>query len=315
MEYHPGIIFRSAHVNTCYPTFFRKIDIEYCREEIETPDGDFFHVDWVKKESSNLVVLCHGVEGSSYSKYMKGMAKYFSERGWDVAAINARSCSGVMNRLLKTYHMGFIEDLDYFLAVRGTPYKRIVLVGFSMGANVVLNFAGNEKVNKKNVMAIAAVSPPCHLVSSSSKLETFWNYLYTKQFLDSLKRKAFEKSKLFPKEINYERIARAKSLWEFDDFFTAPVNGFENARDYYEKSSSIYILDKIDIPTLILTPLDDPMMGEECYPFKECAANHHITFECPEYGGHVGFSSFTDYPYWHEERIASFVRDIIRKGE
>jgi hypothetical protein len=315
MEYHPDAIFKNAHINTCFPTLFRKVHVDYWREEIETWDNDFFHVDWIKNNNPSLLILCHGVEGSSHSKYMMGMAKYFSERGWDVAAINSRSCSGVMNRLLTSYHMGCTDDINYFCHLKGKEYKKIAIIGFSMGANLVLNFLANEKNYKENIVAAAAVSPPCHLLSSALKLESFSNYIYTKQFLDSLKKKIYEKSKRFPEKLDYFKIAAAKTLREFDDNYTAPLNGFKNAIQYYERSSSLYVLHQIKIPTFILTPLDDPMMSSESYPVRQCAENPFLTLECPQYGGHVGFSSFHDYPYWHEVRIYKFIEEIIKKGE
>ena len=144
IEYKPCFLFRNKHINTCFPTLFRRINIEYERERIDTPDGDFLDLDWIKNGNDKIIVLCHGLEGSSRSKYIQGTARYFSERGWDVLAINYRGCSGEMNRKLTFYHMGYTEDLETALK-KTSQYKKVVLAGFSLGANVVLKYLGERE--------------------------------------------------------------------------------------------------------------------------------------------------------------------------
>ena len=144
LEYKPCFLFQNKHINTCFPTLFRKINIEYKRERIDTPDGDFLDLDWIKNGNDKAIVLCHGLEGSSRSKYIQGAARYFSERGWDVLAINYRGCSGEMNRKLTFYHMGYTEDLETTLK-ETSQYKKVALVGFSLGANLVLKYLGERE--------------------------------------------------------------------------------------------------------------------------------------------------------------------------
>jgi predicted alpha/beta-fold hydrolase len=142
---------RNKHLETIIPALFRKIDILYKRERVELPDGDFMDLDHVNNDSKNLLVLFHGLEGSSNSQYIKGFSKYFSNQGFDICAVNFRSCSGENNRLLKSYHSGKSDDVDLIInhIVTNKNYSKIILGGFSLGGNVLLKYLGEqaEKIN------------------------------------------------------------------------------------------------------------------------------------------------------------------------
>lgn len=314
LEYKPKFFFRNKHINTCFPTIFRKIDINYKRERIDTYDGDFIDIDWVKNKSDNLVILCHGLEGSSNSKYIKANAKYFSQQGWDVLAINYRGCSGEENKKIYSYNSILTDDLKLVVEKKGKYYKNIVTVGFSLGANLILKYLGCEKDIPKNLICAVTVSPPCNFFATSEKLKKKENIIYKLKFLNKLKIKIKEKYKNNPdyrKKINLEAILKTKNLEEFDEEFTAKYFGFKGVKDYYEKANTVKTLKNIKIPTYILTPLDDPIMGKECYPYKETRENKNILFETPKYGGHVGFSSLNHYPYVLEKAIYSYVNSIL----
>lgn len=308
-NYKPCFLFKNAHINTCFPTLFRKINIEYERERIETPDKDFLDLDWIKNGNDKVIVLCHGLEGSSKSKYIQGTAKYFKERGWDILAINYRGCSGHMNKKITFYHMGYIDDLETILK-KTYNYDKVALVGFSLGANLVLNYLGKIGKERSNITCGVAVSPPCELVSNSVELRKGFNFIYKKYFLKKLKEKVRLKNKMFPNKINMQLLEKVDDMEDFDNLFTAPLNGFKDAIDYYEKTSSINIIPDIKIKTLILTPLDDPIMSKKCYPIVEANENKYITLEMPKYGGHVGFASLFSNEYWLEKRIYEYVNSI-----
>ena len=314
IDYKPNFIFKNKHINTCFPTLFRKINVSYKRERYDTYDGDFIDVDYIKNQNDKIIILCHGLEGSSKSKYIQGMSKYFSENGWDVGAINYRGCSGMMNKKVTFYHAGLTDDIKLIIE-KCKNYKYIALAGFSLGANIVLKYLGTEKNIPDNLLCGACVSPPCEFFSSSEKLKKFENIIYRIKFLRSLKHKALEKAKIFPNLINTEKIKKCKTLEDFDAVFTGQFFGFKGLKDYYTKASSIKDIPNIKKPTYILMPLDDPIMGKECYPYKESLENNFITFETPKYGGHVGFSSFKHYPYITEKRIFDFVNECILKLE
>lgn len=309
IDYKPCFIFKNRHINTCFPTLFRKIDVSYERERYDTYDGDFIDVDYIRNGNDKLIILCHGLEGSSQSKYIKGTAKYFSERGWDIAAINYRGCSGEMNRKVTFYHAALTDDIKLVIE-KSNKYKIIALAGFSLGANMILKYIGTEKNLSEKLKCVAVVSPPCEFFSSSIKLKKFENIIYRKKFLKTLKEKAIEKSKIFPDEkIDVEAIKKSKNIADFDAAFTSRFFGFKGLDDYYTKASSIKDIINIKIPTYILMPKDDPIMGKECYPIEEAKQNNFITLEMPKYGGHVGFSSFKHYPYKLEERIYEFISE------
>lgn len=312
--YKPNFIFRNRHINTCFPTLFRKITIKYERERLETHDKDFIDIDWVKNNSDKLVILCHGLEGSSNSKYIKASAKYFSDNCWDVIALNYRGCSGEENKKIFFYNSILTEDLKIIIKHKGKNYKKIVIVGFSLGGNLVLKYASCEKIIPSNLLCFVAISPPCNFESTSKILKKRGNIIYNFKFLNELKRKVKEKYKNNPnyqREINLNKVLKSKNLEEFDDAFTGKYFGFLGVKDYYEKANTVKTLKNIKIPTYILSPLDDPLLGKESYPYKESKSNNNIFFETPKYGGHIGFSSFKHYPYILEEKIYEFVEKIL----
>lgn len=313
IDYIPNFLFKNKHFNTCFPTLFRKVNIEYQRERLETPDEDFLDIDWIKNNNNKLLILCHGLEGSSHSQYIKGMAKFFSDRSWDILAMNYRGCSGELNKKPYFYHSGFTQDLDFLVNIN-KKYSQIALVGFSLGANMILKYLGERNNYPKNLIGAAVVSPPCDMEGCSIKIRQFSNKIYTLNFLKSLKQKVLDKDKLYPgiyeNYIDLKKLSQAKELHDFDEFFTAPLHGYRNAHDYYENNSSKKLLKNIKLPTFILMPLDDPIMSTSSYPFIESQKNNFITLETPKFGGHVGFAALEDSPYWDEKKIFEFLSDI-----
>lgn len=308
LDYKPSFLFKNGHISTCFPTIFRSVEVRYRRERINTPDLDFVDIDWIKNGHTKVIVLCHGLEGSSRSKYIQGMAKYFSERGWDVLAMNYRGCSGEINRKVKFYSMGQIEDLEVVLK-KTADYKKVVIAGFSLGGGLVLNYLGSQKELPKNIFCAMAVSAPCDPLGSARTFVKKENKIYTKYFMDKLKKKMLEKSVIYPKKIEIDKILACETIEEFDNIFTAPQYGYRDAEDYYEKVSPKKAIPFIKVPTFILMAEDDPIMSEECYPIREAKKNKHVTLQITKYGGHVGYARFFKEPYWLEERLFSYVEN------
>jgi len=309
-SYKPSLLFRSGHFNTIFPYFFRNTpEVSFTRERIDTPDGDFLDLDWLRSGQKRLAVLCHGLEGSSESKYIGHLAKHLSNNQLDVLALNYRSCSGEINKTAKIYHSGATDDIDHILKLKASDYSEVYLIGFSLGANMILKYVGEEKSRSiKNLEAVLAISAPCDLEGGSYVLKNKQNRLYTKNFLKSLKAKAKIKHEQFPELFDLERILASKNVFEFDDRFTAPIHGFGNAINYYRTCSSIRFLKNIELPTLIINAWDDSFLSESCYPFDEAGKNKHIDLRVTKYGGHVGFvQTGTDY-YWHELEILDFLK-------
>lgn len=311
LEYLPNIFFRNGHVNSIYPTLFRKkIDLSFKRLRIETADNDFLDIDTLKEGNNRLVILCHGLEGSSESHYILGTAGLANSKQWDVAAVNYRGCSGEMNRQRRLYHSGATEDLDFIVQNFAHEYREIALVGFSLGGNLVLKYCG-ERVNKLNpvIRSVTGISVPCDLAAGSKHIGRPSNFIYEKKFLASLKEKVRMKEKQFPGTFDLEQVDAVNKLYDFDDQFTAPIHGFKDAEDYYGQSNCKQFLKDIRIPCLIISALDDPFLPESSYPFKESGENRNISFIASRYGGHVGFVRPGKKYYWNEIKIMDFISE------
>ena len=313
--YKAPFFFSNNHLQTILPTLFRKVKgINYIRERLETMDGDFIDLDISSNGSDKAVLLSHGLEGKSDRAYMLGMTKAFNKRGWDGVAFNFRGCSGEENRTSVTYHSGKTEDLhlvvQYLINVK--KYKIISLIGFSLGANLTLKYAGEMRSNMpQEVKSAVGISAPCDLVSSSIEIHKTKNIIYSWRFLITLIDKMKKKENLHPAHISrdYKSI---KTLKDFDDKFTAPLNGFVDALDYWKKCSSIRFISGSAIPILILNAKDDPILGEECFPYKEALESENIYLEITEKGGHVGFITFCNNgEFWHETRVTEFVENHL----
>lgn len=305
--YRPPALLFNQHLETIYPALFRKVrSVSYQRERISTPDDDFLDLDWVITGSSKLVVISHGLEGNTQRAYIRGMAKAFSDNGFDSLAWNYRGCSEEMNNQLRFYHSGATDDLDVVLKHAAQRYESIYLIGFSLGGNLTLKYLG-ELGNRLNPHIKKAVtfSVPIDLHSSCIQISKPSNWLYTKRFLKSLEAKVVAKSKRM-KGLNLSHFQKIKTLMDFDEYYTAPIHGFESAIDYYQKSSAIQFLGGISVPTLLVNAQNDPFLSKECLP--SLIKNPSVQFECPTHGGHVGFSLFNKRGlYWSELRALDFI--------
>lgn len=311
MKYLPPWWARNGHFQSIYPSLFRKLNEDcFKRERIETPDQDFIDLDWARSENRRLVILTHGLEGHSRRPYVLGMAHEAIKQQWDVLAWNFRSCSGEPNRKINSYHSGATNDLAHVIShALKFDYDEICLIGFSIGGNkTLLYLSKNAEHLSRKVKAAVTFSVPCDLSSSSAQLAKFRNRIYMKNFLMSLKDKLKQKQEIFPSEIDLRGFHNIKSFEAFDGRYTAPLNGFKSAQDYWQHSSSLPHLKNIKTPTLMISALDDPFLTPECYPHEETAGNPALSLETPEFGGHVGFMSFgKQQPYWSEQRAIDFI--------
>lgn len=313
-DYQAPFWLPEGHLQTIYPSVFRKVDgVNYVRERISTHDGDFLDLDFSKVHSLNhsvtppLVVLSHGLEGDSSRQYITGMVKLFNANGFDCLAWNFRSCSGEINQTKRFYHSGATDDLDFVIKhAISKGYSKIYLVGFSLGGNLTLKFLGEKGQNLyPQVQKAVTFSVPLHLSSSSKTI----GWLYTKRFNKSLIKKIQEKSQRYPEfQLNTSNISKIKTLKDFDDCYTSQLHGFKNAEDYYERNSSLYFLDKIAIQTLIINAQNDPFLSKDCFPFEKVKHLEKVHFQAPEMGGHCGFYQ-ADYQgvLWSEKRALEWV--------
>ncbi len=290
--------------------------IAYHRERLELPDGDFMFVDWQfasknpAAPSDKVAVISHGLEGDSTRSYVRALAFALLDRGWDVAARNLRSCGGEMNRLPTFYHSGETADLHSLVGhCLSKKYSSVALAGFSIGGNQTLKYLGERAAKvPPAVTAAAAVSVPCDLTGCSVALSKPANRVYMEYFLRTLRAKVREKKARYPDLFDLRGLEAMKTFKEFDDRFTAPLNGFASAEDYWEKASSAPCLGDITVPTLLINARNDPFLNEECFPVHTAKASETLTLVMPQDGGHVGFPGPTGKTVgWLEREIVDFL--------
>ncbi len=299
----------NSHLETIYPALFRKVVFANPQKErIKTPDGDFLEINWYKQQRGKLLIISHGLEGNSERAYMLGMAKIFFQNQFDVLTWNFRGCGEEMNEQVIFYHSGATYDLDEVVQHAAKDYDEIYLVGFSLGGNLTLKFLGEKKNTLTKIKKAVTISVPLHLGSSSEKISSGGNILYSKRFLRTLKEKVIKKSEAHPGKIPLQAIKNIKTLADFDDYFTGPLHGFADAQEYYEVNSSIFFLEHIEVPTLILNALNDPFLSENCFPKEVANQLDLVFFEYPKHGGHVGFSpADSSRLHYSEQRAIEFI--------
>ena len=304
-----------GHLETIVPALFRKVNGNRAvkRIRVDTPDNDFLDLDWHYNEGDKAIILSHGLEGDSTRPYIQGMARQFYRNGWNVIAWNFRGCSGEMNRTEKFYHSGATYDLETVVEyVIGKGISQVAVLGFSLGGNMTLKYLGEGKVPKE-VKAGMAISTPIDLVGCSEELAKTKNYLYSKRFLKSLKQKVEDKSQVIPELKRFGPVESIQTIYEFDDKITAPLNGFENALDYYQKCSSVNYVPSIEIPTLLVNAANDSFLSPSCYDSANFESSENVYLEIPKFGGHVGFSNYQHKgTYWSELRAYEYISQIIK---
>lgn len=310
--YCPPRILKNAHLQTVYPNFFRRVrGVHYRRVRITTPDDDFLDLDYSRVGAQWLGIVAHGLEGNSERPYVLGMVRALNESGWDALAWNFRGCSGEPNLQLRSYHSGDTEDLHTVLThvLMNNHYRCVALVGFSMGGNMVLKYLGERGSEVHPSLGAAVVfSVPCDLRSGALQMGLPSNAIYMRRFLRMLHNKIQAKMELFPGSIDDKGFSHIRTFKEFDDRYTAPLNGFQSAEDYWQKASSRPYLGRIGVPTLMVSALNDPFLAPPCYPNREAESNSSLFLETPETGGHVGFMSFgPNSMYWSEKRTVEFL--------
>jgi uncharacterized protein len=286
-----------GHVQTIWPALFsRRFDGAapiFRRERWATPDGDFVDVDWQGDDrTAPLLVLFHGLEGSSSSHYAQAFAVEAAQRGWRFAVPHFRGCSGEINLAPRAYHSGDHEEVGWMLArfrsLHGGP---MVAVGISLGGNALLRYAeeAGESAGTR-VAAIAAVSAPLDLAAGANAIgRGFGRQVYTRMFLRTMKKKAWVKLRQHPGLFDAAALRRARDLRDFDQVFTGPLHGFAGADDYYARASAKPQLARIRIPALVLNARNDPFLPAAALP-GAAEVGEHVTLWQPRHGGHVGFA-------------------------
>lgn len=302
---------RSAHLQTIYPTLFRRGPrIALRRERLELDDGDFLDLDWSGGAGGPVVLVLHGLEGSSASPYARGMLGAAHARGWRGVVMHFRGCSGEPNRLPRSYHSGDTGDLARVITRlrERRDVAALAAVGYSMGGNVLLKWLGEQGAGA-GLDAAVAVSVPFTLSLAADRLAHGFSRIYQQRLIDDLRTKLRRKFSRGRCPIDLDKASSSRNFWEFDDRVTAPLHGFEDVHDYYARSSSRQYLHGIRVPTLILHAEDDPFMTPEVIPSPD-ELSTCTRLEVSARGGHVGFvrGRLPWRPrYWIEERIPEFI--------
>ena len=287
-----------GHVQTIWPALFsRRFDgtaPAFRRERWATPDHDFVDVDWLGDDAdATLLVLFHGLEGSSSSHYAQAFAAEAKRRAWRFAIPHFRGCSGEINLAPRAYHSGDWEEVGWLLGrFRALHRGPIVAAGVSLGGNALLRYAEEAGASAAtDVRALAAISAPLDLDAGANAIgRGFGRQVYTRMFLRSMKPKALVKLAQHPGLFDGARLRRARDLREFDDVFTAPLHGFRDAADYYARGSAKPRLAQIGVPALVLNAKNDPFLPAAALP-GAAEVGRHVTLWQPAHGGHVGFAA------------------------
>jgi predicted alpha/beta-fold hydrolase len=287
-----------GHLQTIWPALFSRRHLgaapSFRRERWRAPDGDFVDVDWQGDNlDATLLVLFHGLEGSSASHYALAFAAEARRRGWRFALPHFRGCSGELNLAPRAYHSGDWEEVAWLLArFRALHRGTIVAAGVSLGGNALLRFAEEAgDAAASSVRAVAAISAPLDLAAGGRAIgHGFGRQVYTRMFMRSMRPKALKKLAQHPGLFDAGRMRAARDLRDFDDVFTAPLHGFRDAADYYARASAGPQLARIRIPALVLNARNDPFLPASALPRAD-AVGSCVTLWQPAHGGHVGFPS------------------------
>jgi predicted alpha/beta-fold hydrolase len=302
-EFQPSWYLRNAHLQTILANIFKPAFPEVEYETVELTDGDRLQLAHGSARGDSTVLLLHGLEGSLESAYPRRIINYLNARDIPITMMFFRGCNGTPNRLARSYHSGETGDLAQVVDhLKQRGIKRIALLGYSLGGNVVLKYLGEGNADP-TVICATAVSVPMLLDVCARRMDRGFSRRYQRMLLERLHAKVAQKRDLLERE-GYDTNIKARNFYEFDDAFTAKLHGFENADDYYQRCSSRQYLRGIRVPTLILHAEDDPFMTAEVIP-KDTELAPAVRLELSRFGGHVGFvqKGLLNPQSWLEPRI------------
>ncbi len=309
--FRPAWWLPGPHLPTVWGKFARRLPDAHDRiERWPAPDGDVVSVarlDGARPDAPVLVLL-HGLEGTVRSTYAQGLMHRARAAGWGAALLIFRTCDGRIPSVPRLYHSGETTDADFVIRTLASerPGRPLMLIGVSLGANVLLKWLGEQGASvPAEIERAAAVSTPFDLGEGSRYLEAGVSRLYARHFVRTLKRKALATLDVHPGlPIDRSRLAASRTFWEFDDVFTGPVHGFAGAEEYYRRSSSIHYLSGVQVPTLLYSAVDDPFLPPVVLDRVRQLAkgNPQLTIEFTPQGGHVGWVAGPPWsPSYHME--------------
>jgi len=276
-------------------------------ERLELSDGDFLDINWSKKDSGPLVCIFHGLAGSIESAYVKAVFFALENRGFRPVFMHWRGCSGEPNRLARSYHSGATDDIHRLveLVQHRFPDTPVFAVAYSLGANALLKYLG-EQNTKCQLNGAVCICPPLVLSIGADKLNSGVTRAYQKYLITPMRAHHEAKRRHYPELDLPPATSDLNNFWKFDDALTAPLHGFRDVHDYYEKCSSRQFLGAIATETLIVYALDDPFFTPAVLP-SASELSPQITLELSKHGGHVGFIGDANDPDWLSNRICTAI--------
>lgn len=320
--FKPHPLFRNGHAQTIaayfWPRRFRFVSEADEERLFEVAPGVkvLAHCRWQANRNDHLTLVAwHGIEGSTGSNYMRATAEKGFRAGFNIIRVNFRNCGGTEHLASTIYHGGLSADLGAVAKelIEKDQISRMVVVGFSLGGNLILKLAGEYgDAPPKEVLAICAVSPSVDLSTSADMIMERRNWIYHQDFVRRLKQRIRTNHKLYPEIYDISGLNEAHTIKEFDDRFTARAHGFADADDYYNRSSSLRVIDRIRIPTLIIHAEDDPFIPFGPLLDEAVSNNPHVLLFGPKQGGHVAFISADredgEDRFWAENRVIEFCK-------
>src|ERR1700730_16512344 len=319
--FQPHPLLRNPHAQTVVYTFCPRRSPRLPRNmprEFEAEPGTRIRGEchWQPQPRERpTLVLVHGLEGSSESRYMLGLAERAFAAGWNAVRLNQRNCGGTESLTPTLYNSGLSNDYRDVLIelIERDSLPEIFLAGYSMGGNLVLKMAGElAGAAPRQLRGVAAVGPALELALCVDAVGLPSNFVYQRHFVVGLKDRMRRKAKLFPGKFDLGRMARVRTLREFDDVITATYCGFCDASDYYSRSSALRVMSDIRVPTLVVTAQDDPFVPFASFSDPAIANNAHIRLIAPMHGGHCAFISRHggEDRFWAEARVMEFCREL-----
>jgi predicted alpha/beta-fold hydrolase len=306
----PHFLLGNRHLQTILANIIHPAFPVVTKQRLELEDGDFIDLLWSETRATRTLLILHGLEGSIHSAYAKRMLNYCNQHQIAAVFMHFRGCSGEPNRRLRGYHSGETNDLRCVIEhLKANGVNDIALLGYSLGGNATLKYMGETKTDPI-VRCATAVSVPLRLDICADTMDSGFAKIYQHTLLNRLIKKMYLKRHFMNEhERSFPDPTNMKNFRQFDDQFTAPIHNFENAQDYYQKSSARQFLKGINKPTLILHSRDDPFMTSEVLPDDD-ELSESVTLELSNRGGHVGFIGGALWPKpWLEKRIHRFLTE------
>lgn len=322
-SFQPPRLLQNAHLMTLLPRYWPRktslaglpLEERFFTVEPQTQLKGYCH--WqINRRISPTAILVHGLEGSSESRYMRGITAKAYQAGFNIIRMNQRTCGGTEHLSPTLYNSGLSGDYRSIVneLITSDKLDRIWLIGYSMGGNLVLKAAGELGQTQPALVGVAAVCPNIDPTACARALEEPRNWIYHRHFVTRLKSRLRRKATLFPGKWDLSLLDKIATISEFDDRYTASDGGYLDGADYYDRAGARHVLHSISVPTLIITAQDDPFIPYAMFTAANIQQHPQIAVVAPRYGGHCGFFHMRrngEDPYWAENRILDFMRGVL----